>query len=326
MISIIVPVYNVENYLKPCLDSILNQTFTDFELILVDDGSLDKSGSICDEYALQDKRIKVFHKQNGGTSDSRNKGLKESTGDYVLFIDSDDMIHSSMIEILYDAVKSGAYDFSMVFHRQVMSIEPKLIQNCSYRDVVPEILSQKDYLAGMYDMAYCGQYLGPCHKLFAKKLVEGLWFKPIAAEDAEWMTRVCMRMNQGVLQKRELYFYRVRPDSLSHSDKGMNQVIVDGLSTHLLCLKDISKNNTEYRAMCIHDLYRRLVYTRYRAKNTKYQNEVVKKCSDIYKVTIKEYLSCKLGWQTKLKYLLYYHFPSLYRYRIEKSESKAQMK
>ena len=293
----------------------------------MDDGSQDKSGSICDEYALQDNRVKVFHEQNGGVSYSRNKGLEVATGDYILFIDSDDIIHPSMIEILYDAVKSGAYDFSMVFHRQVVRIEPDMIQNCSNQDIVPEILSQKDYLAGMYNnMACCGQYLGPCHKLFAKKLVEGLWFKPIAVEDAEWMTRVCMRMNQGILQKRELYFYRVRPDSLSHSEKGMNPVILDSLSTHLLCFKDISKNKTDYRAMCIHDLYRRLVYTRYRAENTKYQSEVAQKCSDIYKASIKEYLGCELGWTIKFKYLLYYHFPSLYRYRVEKSESRANIK
>ena len=326
MISVIVPVYNVEQYLKPCLDSILNQTFTDFELILVDDGSQDKSGSICDEYAIQDKRIKVFHKQNGGVSDSRNKGLEEAMGEYILFVDSDDIIHPSMIEVLYNSVKSGDYDYSMVFHRQVVRIEPDMIQKCSWQDIVPENLSQKDYLAGMYDLSCCGQFLGPCHKLFSKKLIEGLWFKPIAVEDAEWMTRVCMRMSQGILQRRELYFYIVRPDSLSHSEKGMNPVIVDSLSTHLSCLNDIPKKNAEYRAMCIHDLYRRLIYTRYRAENTKYQCEVVQKCSDIYKASIKEFLVCKLGWQTKFKYLLYYHFPSLYRYRVEKSESRAQIK
>ena len=89
-ISIIVPVYNVEKYLKRCIDSILNQSFTDFELILVDDGSTDNSGEIIDEYAIKDERIKVIHKENGGLSSARNVGIEYSKGNYIAFVDSDD--------------------------------------------------------------------------------------------------------------------------------------------------------------------------------------------------------------------------------------------
>ena len=90
--SIIVPVYNVEKYLRECIDSILCQTFTDFELILVDDGSKDESGKICDQYAEKDNRIKVIHKENGGQSTARNCGVEESSGKYIVFLDSDDFI------------------------------------------------------------------------------------------------------------------------------------------------------------------------------------------------------------------------------------------
>ena len=86
-ISIIVPVYNVELFLPRCIDSILNQSFADFELLLIDDGSKDKSGAICDEYAEKDKRIKVFHKVNGGVSSARNLGLEKSKGEYITFVD-----------------------------------------------------------------------------------------------------------------------------------------------------------------------------------------------------------------------------------------------
>ena len=89
--SIIIPVYNVEKYLKECVDSVLNQTFCDFELILVNDGSTDQSGAICDEYAKTDSRIKVFHKENGGQSSARNMGVKNATGKYAVFLDSDDL-------------------------------------------------------------------------------------------------------------------------------------------------------------------------------------------------------------------------------------------
>ena len=91
-ISVIIPVYNVEKYLKRCLDSVINQTYKNLEIILVDDGSTDNSGKICDEYAKNDKRIIVIHKENGGVSVARNIGLDICTGDYVNFIDSDDWI------------------------------------------------------------------------------------------------------------------------------------------------------------------------------------------------------------------------------------------
>ena len=92
MFSVVIPVYNVEKYLRECVDSILNQTFMDFEVILVDDGSKDSSGIICDEYAAKDSRVKVIHKENGGQSTARNTGLNKACGDYVFFMDSDDFI------------------------------------------------------------------------------------------------------------------------------------------------------------------------------------------------------------------------------------------
>lgn len=100
-VSIIVPVYQVEKYIRQCVDSILAQTFTDFELILVDDGSKDKSGQICDEYARMDARVKVIHKENGGAADTRNRGMDQAVGNYVMFVDSDDYIAPTMLECLY---------------------------------------------------------------------------------------------------------------------------------------------------------------------------------------------------------------------------------
>ena len=97
-VSIIVPVYQVEKYIRQCVDSILAQTFTDFELILVDDGSKDGSGQICDEYAAMDRRVKVIHKENGGLSDARNRGMDQAAGNYFMFIDSDDYIAPTMLE------------------------------------------------------------------------------------------------------------------------------------------------------------------------------------------------------------------------------------
>ena len=112
-ISIIVPVYKVEKYLKKCVDSILAQTFTDFELILVDDGSPDDSGKICEEYAEKDARVRVLHKENGGLSSARNAGIEVAKGKYLGFIDSDDYIAEDMYELLYNTIIKEDADLSI---------------------------------------------------------------------------------------------------------------------------------------------------------------------------------------------------------------------
>lgn len=104
-ISVIIPVYNVEKYLEKCIQSVINQTIKNLEIILVDDGSTDLSGKICDEYSKKDKRIKVIHKENGGLSDARNAGLNIESGEYIVFVDSDDYIEYNMIENLYKCIK-----------------------------------------------------------------------------------------------------------------------------------------------------------------------------------------------------------------------------
>ena len=108
--SVVVPVYNVEQYLKECVDSILSQTFKDFELILVNDGSKDSSPAICDEYAKKDDRIKVIHKPNGGLSDARNVGTAAAKGEYVIYIDSDDYVTTDMYQKMYQKAISGNFD------------------------------------------------------------------------------------------------------------------------------------------------------------------------------------------------------------------------
>ena len=109
-ISVIVPVYKTEKYLHRCVDSILAQTYTDFELLLIDDGSPDNSGAICDEYAAKDNRIRVFHKDNGGVSSARNIGIQQSKGEYTIHVDSDDWVEPHMLEELYRKAKSEDAD------------------------------------------------------------------------------------------------------------------------------------------------------------------------------------------------------------------------
>ena len=119
-VSIIVPVYQVEKYLRQCVDSILAQTFTDFELILVDDGSKDQSGQICDEYAGMDERIKVIHQENGGVASARNRGIDCAEGSYLCFIDADDWIEETMVARCVSHIKQ--YDADVLRHGHTMEL------------------------------------------------------------------------------------------------------------------------------------------------------------------------------------------------------------
>lgn len=116
MFSIIVPIYNTEKYLKTCIDSILNQTYTDFELILVDDGSTDKCPAICDSYAAADSRIILIHKENGGLVSARNAGLRRAAGDYICYVDSDDYIDKTLLEVMDKYIKSTNEPDILIFN------------------------------------------------------------------------------------------------------------------------------------------------------------------------------------------------------------------
>ena len=123
LISVIIPLYNAEKYLKNCITSVVGQTYRNLEIILVDDGSNDNSLSICEKFALQDNRIKVFHQNNGGVASARNKGLSEASGEFIAWVDSDDSIEPEYIEKLYDAVKEYNADISIALKQYKKQIK-----------------------------------------------------------------------------------------------------------------------------------------------------------------------------------------------------------
>ena len=119
LISVIVPVYNVEKYISRCIESIMKQTYKNIEIILIDDGSTDNSGKICDEYSLKDDRINVIHKKNGGLSDARNTGLDIAKGKYISLIDSDDFVSKFFIETLYNTCKNENCEIAICEYERV---------------------------------------------------------------------------------------------------------------------------------------------------------------------------------------------------------------
>lgn len=173
MVSIIVPVYNVERYLVDCLESISNQTLTGLEIILIDDGSQDNSGKICDEYAQKDKRIRVIHKQNGGPSSARNLGIKNASGRFIGFVDSDDTIELDMYEKLYnigicknaDIIACGYVEINNFTGKINKAVEPLgkevLIEGENIFKSFEECLSQKKILG----------YTSMCNKLYKRSYI-----------------------------------------------------------------------------------------------------------------------------------------------------------
>lgn len=219
-ISIIVPVYNVEQYLRDCIDSILNQTFKDFELILVNDGSTDNSLEICKRYKDIDDRICIIDKKNGGLSSARNAGLDIAKGEYIGFVDSDDYIHPQMYELLYNQIIKNKADISMCEFKKVSQFNKKELSDKFILDQEVEILNNKE---AVFKLGENGSvtYVVACNKLYNKSLFSNIKFKEgIIHEDEYIIHRLLYQVNKLVYIKQELYFYLQREGSIM--DKRLN--------------------------------------------------------------------------------------------------------
>ena len=201
LVSVVVPVYNVEPYLCRCVDSILDQTYQNLEIILVDDGSPDNCPAICDEYAEKDARVKVIHKVNGGVSDARNVGMKSATGKYLTFIDSDDWAGSTYIEHLFNAIKDCNWAISGVTY----------INKNTRHTVIPT--SSIDYLVKSSLFGYA------CNKLYRLDDVVDVYFRPVIREDIIFNLEVFSRVPLFACTENTEYYYFQRETSILHTRK-----------------------------------------------------------------------------------------------------------
>lgn len=209
IISVVVPIYKVEKYLKECVDSILHQTYTNIEILLIEDGSPDNCPKICNEYAESDSRVKVIHKENGGLSDARNVGIENATGKYLVFVDSDDVIDITMIEKLYLNLTKYNADISeceYIFTKQIpKKLEVKQIQIDKYNNI--------EALNSMYECGGCK--VVAWNKMYKKELFNDIKF-PIGKfhEDVFTTYKLLFSVNKVVHSNEILYFYRNRNDSI----------------------------------------------------------------------------------------------------------------
>ncbi|SES09940.1 glycosyltransferase [Salipaludibacillus aurantiacus] len=206
-ISIIVPVYKVEPYIRKCINSILDQTFTEFELILINDGSPDNCGKICDEYSKSDERIKVVHKKNGGLSSARNAGLEIAQGDYVGFVDSDDWIEPGMYELLYKMCKENKCEIGNC--SSIVHYKTKTLVNGGHSLLIH---NKSEAMRAMLESELYDEVVWT--KLIKREILENIRFKEgIIHEDTDFTYQVINKSNQVCTIGEPLYHYIKRENS-----------------------------------------------------------------------------------------------------------------
>ena len=248
-VSIIVPVYQVENYLRQCVDSILAQTFTDFELILVDDGSTDRSGQICDEYAEMDERVKVIHKENSGPSDTRNRGIEQAAGNYFMFVDSDDYIAPTMVECLYQSILKENADIAAC--NFLYSFEDDRNQDFS-TNIQWEVVSGAEIFYNRKNDRSCGYWTVVWNKLYKSKVFGKLRFRAGKYyEDEFWANDIYQMDIKMVTIPECLYYYRQHGNnSMKTTNSKKNLDILEALQERIgVYLMDQTHSAQAYRVL-----------------------------------------------------------------------------
>lgn len=247
-ISIVVPIYNVERYINRCIDSILNQTLSDFELILVDDGSPDSCGKICDDYKKRDKRVTVIHQENAGLSAARNAGIdwaiKNSNSDLITFIDSDDWIHPQMLEFLFIGIQQTGLDICMcdVLKTEISEkITENIIKNYHFVTVDTETAYVENHTSSTVAFA----------KLYRKKCFSEIRYPVGKIHEDEFTTyKILFKQPKIAYINLPLYFYYQRSGSIMHADWSPKRLVIfDAYKQQLQFFKNNSFINAYKRQL-----------------------------------------------------------------------------
>lgn len=311
-ISVIIPVYKVEKYLSKCLDSVINQTYKNLEIILVDDGSPDKSGEICDEYASRDERIKVIHKENGGVARARNTGLDIASGDYIGFVDSDDWIEQDMYELLMK--NATQYDADISMCGETIYENGKVFSSSSGNEIVQlnRIEAKKITVVG-------GSMGLIWNKIYRKNVIGDIRFSPEygCSEDLMFVYLVLSNLNKLVVDKSAKYNYFRNEGGITKGEFGYGAFgVVDVMRTMLEC-----ERNSEVYPYCVKG-FTDAAYTVLSGIITN------KKCGEKFDDLIKEILSVRRdilfgghhNKKDKLKVIIISISPKLYRWVMKRAK------
>lgn len=309
MVSVIVPVYKVPEYLEKCVESIRNQTYGDLEIILVDDGSPDECPKMCDLFAQKDERIHVIHQSNGGLSAARNAGLKKSSGEYILYIDSDDYIKNDMIEELVTAIEKSQAD---------VAISTYFLSSGDNKDSLR--LSGKVFAGKTEDMIktiYSNGLWQAWAKLIKREIaLECPFVNRLIYEDYENTPRLLAHAKQVVILMDGRYIYTVRDNSIMGERKKATSVDFARITNDTIALYNNQPYKDDIKDYMLSFLLKQLVFnyhTTIRNDNNKH-NEFLHESRKILSRYKKSWLGCKaIGIGRKLSYITIMCFPEVYR-------------
>lgn len=322
-ISIIIPIYNVDKYLSACIETVIHQTYQNLEIILVNDGSTDICPQICDDYAAKDQRIIVIHKKNGGLSDARNAGMKIATGDYISFVDSDDLLSldfyqnilNALIKNDADVVECGFVKFEKENELKEVNIKTDIFN--------VEIYETENALLQLLN--------GPLsivvwNKMYKKNIVKGIEF-PFGKinEDAFWTYKIFAKAKKIAKISAPLYFYRQQSTSIMGADYSLKRL--DGLEGQEEMIEFIKTNfpNLEYLAIkmfCNASMfhYQQLSKLNHIDSQKKYRRKIF--------INVKRYnkwsVLKKWHWKDVVWFLLFIYFTEFYMYLRDYMEMKAE--
>lgn len=321
-ISIVVPVYNVEKYLQECINSILAQSFTNFELILVDDGSDDRSGEICDIYSQKDARVKVIHKSNGGLSSARNAGIHIAKGEYIGFVDSDDCIEKEMFTELYKAVRKYQSDIAVCSFAQIDENGRRGEQFSDFDTemILSRIQAQEKYFQGY---AQSMIYTVAWNKLYRRSLFENMEYPIRKVHEDEFVTfRLLYNAKNIVYIPYCGYLYRCRNESIMDQFNEKRFHLFDAYIVKLKYFEKIS-NEMLWNSMLKKTIHMFEEY-QYRQKKSG-KTELEKTVEEYRKKIIKQYQGSKLKMSRSLKIetILFSKFPALYFHIWKKMAHKS---
>ncbi len=255
LVSVIVPVYNSERYLRDCIDSIVKQTYQNLDIVLVDDGATDSSGVICDEYAEQDNRIHVIHKSNGGNGDARNVGLDQAKGQWIVMSDNDDILHKRQIEVLLAVAKAKDADIAVGWYRSFAVDEVPCDEGIG-EDFLnhAEVLSDRHLFDDTFIQKRSMMLTEPWSKICKRKLYEGIRYPAKSRHDDTWTTwKLYERAGRTAFIPIALHYWR--NDSESFGRRRFDVTHFDGL--------DAYKDQLEYFYEQRRQRYVEIVFTEY---------------------------------------------------------------
>lgn len=309
LISIVVPVYNTEQYLSSCVFSVLNQQYGNFELILVDDGSTDKSAGICDEFADKDSRIKVIHKKNGGLSSARNEGVKAASGKYICFIDSDDIVSNLYLSTLYENAVRNCADVSFCSFCEFCEDAPEFMPT----NDVSHIVSKEDLLNRLTTVgADCvsTSLVVAWNKLIRTEIAKKIYF-PLGKwhEDEFYINYLLENADVFVETDAPLYFYRKRDDSIVGIN---NQLDI----RHIDILDAFEERITLYHRLGDNRLYKKIVSSYRTSIIIQYHNfQHTPKASELKNRFLKSFFKYKSVDLKAIKGYLLFLINSVYYYK-----------